>query len=442
MESVVVKKIPIDVRETLVEEIVDMPLNSKKAEKMPSGLTKAILLYWQRNRMSNTGVERLLEAGAMLEPEGTLNISNRLGLPEAAKMFEEAGSPPQAASTTKGCDPRPVKFGLEFVPREPFWKTVYHAIQADKGPFDYLWVADHYTNRNVYVTLSTILIHTDRIIVGTGVTNPYLVNPLITAGAIASLNEIAPGRVVCGIGAGDRTTLEQAGIPQVKPLAAVKESVHLIRLMIKEGGVTDFRGEIFRVPGAKFGLGGNPVPIYIGAQGPKMLKLAAEIGDGVLINSSHPRDLEEAVRYIEEGTSKANRPLNDLDIAAYASFSVDEKPEKAFKAAVPAVAFIMARYPDTVLEKHGIKPERGAKLRENLIKGNFGEAFAQVTPDMVDSFAVWGNPDVCTEKISTILKTGITQFVAGPPIGPNIRRSIDILATKIIPNFRGSRGLT
>lgn len=77
----------------------------------------------------------------------------------------------------------------------------------------------------------------------------------------------------------------------------------------------------------------------------KMFKEAAEIGDGVLINSSNPKDLEEATRYIEEGASKANKPLDALDITAYTSFSVDEESEKAFKAAVPVVAFIIAGAP-------------------------------------------------------------------------------------------------
>ena len=112
-----------------------------------------------------------------------------------------------------------VKFGLEFVPMDLFWKTTYYAIQAEKGNFDNLWITDHFTNRNVYASLTMILVYTEKIIVGTGVTNPYVISPLATAGALASLNEIAPNRVICGIGVGDRTTLEQAGIPSSKPLA-------------------------------------------------------------------------------------------------------------------------------------------------------------------------------------------------------------------------------
>lgn len=330
-----------------------------------------------------------------------------------------------------------VRFGLEFVPRELFWKTTYYAIQADKGLFDNIWITDHFTNRNVYVTLTMILVYTDRITVGTGVTNPYLSHPLVTAGAICSLNEIGPGRVVCGIGVGDRTTLEQAGIPMQKPLAAIRESVYIIREMTSGRSIKNFAGQVYKVPGAKLSFKvGKPVPIYIGAQGPKMLELAAEIGDGVLINASHPKDIETAMKHIKDGVSKANKPLESVDVAAYTSFSVDENPKKALKAAIPVVAFIVAGCPDPVLEKHDIKPELGAKIRESLVKGNLGEAFSQVTSEMVDSFAVAGTPNECIEKIATIIKTGATQIVAGSPIGPNIRRSINILTTQIIPHFK------
>ena len=124
---------------------------------------------------------------------------------------------------------RLVKFGIEFVPRDLFWKTTYYAIQAEKQGFDYLWITDHFNNRNVYVSLAIVSAYTDRIKFGPGVTNPYLVHPVETAQAVASLNEVAPGRVVCGLGVGDKTTLNMVNVAQLKPLAAIRESVQIIR---------------------------------------------------------------------------------------------------------------------------------------------------------------------------------------------------------------------
>lgn len=65
------------------------------------------------------------------------------------------------------------EFGIEFVPRDLYWKTTYYAIQAEKAGFTYLWITDHFNNRNVYVALSIISAYTDKIKFGPGVTNPY-----------------------------------------------------------------------------------------------------------------------------------------------------------------------------------------------------------------------------------------------------------------------------
>ena len=329
-----------------------------------------------------------------------------------------------------------MKFGLEFVPQDLYWKTTYYAIQAEKASFDNLWITDHFTNRNVYISLTTILIYTDRITVGTGVTNPYLVHPVVAASAIATLNEVAPGRVIFGIGAGDKTTLEQVGVQFSKPLKTIRETVEIIKKMTS-GENLHYEGEIYKIPAGKLNFRvKNRIPIYIGAQGPKMLNLAGEIGDGVLINASHPEDLREAVTHIKAGLKASARQTEDLDIVAYTAFSIHKDPGRAFKAAVPVVAFIVAGCPDEILEKHGIKPETAGDIRAMLVKGQFKDAFSKVSSEMVDAFSVSGSPETCVEKISNIAKIGVSQFVTGSPVGPNVRRSIDLFASEVMPHFK------
>src|SRR5512141_438808 len=143
------------------------------------------------------------------------------------------------------------KFGVEFVPNSPYWKLTAYAMIAENQGFNNLWVTDHFGNRNVYVSLTSAAMYTNKITFGTGVTNPWMVNPVITAQAIATLNELAPGRVVLGMGAGDKTTLEAVGIEMGKPLAAVKEAIEMFRKLIA-GEKVAFQGEVFKAAGAKF----------------------------------------------------------------------------------------------------------------------------------------------------------------------------------------------
>jgi 5,10-methylenetetrahydromethanopterin reductase len=329
-----------------------------------------------------------------------------------------------------------VKFGIEFVPREPYWKIVYYSIQAEKGGFSNLWVTDHFNNRNVYVTLSTAAIFTSKIMFGPGVTNPYMVSPVFTAQAVTTLNELAPGRVALGMGAGDKTTLDTVGVEMRKPLIAVQESIDIIRKLINAESVA-YQGKVFRTVGARFLFKPRgKIPIYVGAQGPKMLALAGEIGDGVLINACHPKDVEYAVSYVKEGVNAAGKQFSEVDVAAYTSFSVNEDLKKANKAAVPVVAFIVAGSPPQVLERHGIDVRKAEEIKEALKANDWGRAFGGVTPEMIGAFSVCGTPDMCTERIAELLKLGISQFVVGSPIGANVREAINLVSEEILPHFK------
>jgi 5,10-methylenetetrahydromethanopterin reductase len=329
-----------------------------------------------------------------------------------------------------------VEFGVEFVPMDAYWKTTFYAIQAEKVGFDCLWITDHFNNRNVYVSLAMVAAYTEKIKFGPGVTNPYLVHPVVTAQAVATLNEIAPGRVICGLGVGDKTTLQMLGIEQTKPLATIRETVRVIR-EVASGKTLEMQGEIFKVSRAKLNFKvANPIPIFIGAQGPKMLTLAAEIGDGVLINASHPRDVENAVKFVCEGVEKAGKKLEELSISAYTSFSIASDYEKALKAVVPVVAYIVAGAPEIILERHGISAELAGKVRDAIVHAQWKEAFSYVDNNMVEAFSICGTPETCIEKVDKLLRVGVNQIVVGSPIGSNVRKAIDMIASEVFPHFK------
>ncbi|MFX1510860.1 MAG: 5,10-methylenetetrahydromethanopterin reductase, partial [Promethearchaeota archaeon] len=274
------------------------------------------------------------------------------------------------------------------------------------------------------------------IMIGPGVTNPYLINPVQTASTLMSLDNLSGGRAILGIGAGDKITLNLLGIDRKKPLTAVKESTSIFRTIFDTGKIKDFEGEVFSVEKAKVAYEKTgDIPIYIGAQGPKMLQLAGAIGQGVLVNASHPVDFEFAIKQIKKGITDAKRKASDVDIAAYASVSVAPDMKKATKAAVPVVAFIVAGSPPVVLERHGISPESVEIINKGLSKGDFPSAFEAVTDEMLDAFCIRGTPSECTEKIQALQKVGITQFVFGSPIGPKKRISMELASKEILPHF-------
>ena len=315
----------------------------------------------------------------------------------------------------------------------PLNDLVNHCVLAENQGFDAIWITDHYNNRNVYVTLALVAERTKRVRLGPGVTNAYQVHPALTASAIATIDNISNGRAMLGIGAGDRTTLASLGIQMDKPVAKLKEAVEIIRRLLT-GERLYFQGDFFRIEGAKLSLKCSdiPIPIYIGAQGPLMLRTASAIGDGVLINASHPLDFKYAISQVQEGSPKA-----DFDIAAYASFSVDLDEEKAKKAVVPVVAFIVAGSPEPVLERHGIDPTEADAINSSLSKGDFKKAFGSVTDPMVNAFSIYGSPDHCIQRIRELHEIGVTQVVVGSPIGPDVSASIKLIGEEIIGEISG-----
>lgn len=317
-------------------------------------------------------------------------------------------------------------FGIEFVPSDPALKIGYLSKLAEDVGFETVWITDHYNNRDVYSTLAVLSMLTNRIRLGTGVTNPYTRSPIITASSIASINELSGGRAILGIGPGDKATFDAMGIAWEKPLTRVRESILVIRALLRKERVT--QGGM----NAQLSFSAGNIPIYMGAQGPKMLELAGEIADGILINASHPEDFRAAIPLIRNGIQRAGRKPEDVRICAYTSFSIDRDRSKAASEARKVVAFIAAGSPDAVLERHGISVQERDAISKSISKGDFAGAMSSVTDKMLDVFSVTGTPDDCKARVDELLKTGVNQIVVGSPIGPDKERSIRLISKNIL----------
>lgn len=321
-----------------------------------------------------------------------------------------------------------MKFGIEFVPNEPIDKIVKLVKLAEDVGFEYTWITDHYNNKNVYETLALIAAGTETIKLGPGVTNPYVRSPAITASAVATLDEISNGRATLGMGPGDKATFDALGIEWTKPVTTIKESLVTISTLLS-GEKTPSGASLMGVKSVQ-----EKIPLYMGAQGPMMLKTAGEISDGALINASNPKDFEAAVPLIKEGAESAGKSITDVDVAAYTCCSIDDDQAKAIGAAKIVVAFIAAGSPPPVFERHGLAPDTGAKFGEFLGKGDFGGAIGAVDDALMDAFSVVGTPSDFVPKIEALGEMGVTQYVAGSPIGPDKEKSIKLLG-EVIASF-------
>lgn len=324
--------------------------------------------------------------------------------------------------------------GVELTPEHPVDRVAELGVAAESAGFDTVFASSHYNNRDPFLALDRIAARTDAVRVGPGVANPYETHPVALASRVATLDETSDGRAVFGIGAGDRSTLTNLGYDHDRPLRRVLETFAVARELWTGERVT--HDGTFTAVDAGLNYEPGEIPVYVGAQGPHMIRMGAKHADGVLLNASHPDDFAWAADQVEAGLAERPDSRGGVDFAAYASVSVAEDGDAAREAARPPVAFIAAGAAPPVLERHGIDDDRADAIGEHIGAGEFSEAFAAVSPDMIDAFCIAGTPDAVTERIAAILEYA-DSFVAGSPLGPDLDRAIDLAGAAI---DRGSRG--
>ena len=320
-----------------------------------------------------------------------------------------------------------MKFGIEFVPQIPLKELVRLVKIAEDVGFEYAWITDHYNNKNVYETLALIAAETETIKMGPGVTNPYVRSPAISASAIATIDEISEGRATFGIGPGDKATFDALGIEWTKPVSTIRSAIADINTLLA-GEKTEAGAALGGVKKVQ-----DAIPIYMGAQGPKMLETAGEIADGVLINASNPKDYEAAMPMIKKGLAAAGGD-KAFDVGAYTATSIGPDSDAAKNAAKIVVAFIAAGSPPPVIERHGLPEGFNEQMGAFLAKGDFGGAIGAVSDEALDAFSVCGTPDEFIPKIEGLAEMGVTQYVAGSPVGKNVEESIKLLG-EVIASF-------
>ena len=331
-----------------------------------------------------------------------------------------------------------IKFGVELLGDLPVDQIAELARTAEESEFEYFWIADESPSpsyRDVFVAMTAAALRTKNIKIGAGVCNPYSRHPAQLAVSIFSLNEIAIGRVILGLGPGGSLPLRPLGIRVWnKPISAITEAFKILRGMFA-GETINLRGKVLTAVNCK--LDPPPkekIPIYLAARGPKMLELAGELSDGALLTA--PLEyLDLALNRIKAGAEKAGRKLADIDIANLLPFAMMENGEKAREMVKIDVCFMVADSPDLVHEKIGLNLEEVDALRKALTVG-IPQAVKKVTSAMIDAFSIAGTPEECEEKISEFIKRGVKQVILCSPFGANPRDVIKRVGETIIVKFK------
>jgi len=193
-----------------------------------------------------------------------------------------------------------------------------YAQYAEQRGFEAIWQAESRLVRDAIVPMAAFAAVTSRIRVGSGVLNNWTRNIGLLAATFLTLDDLAPNRIICGIGAWWDPLAKNVGIDRKKPLKAMRETIEVMKRLLNMERVT-FHGEFHHVDGIELDVvhgrrEPRNVPIYIGATQMGMMELAGEIADGVVLNYCVPPEYNhQALQHLEIGANKAGRNLEDID---------------------------------------------------------------------------------------------------------------------------------
>jgi 5,10-methylenetetrahydromethanopterin reductase len=319
-------------------------------------------------------------------------------------------------------DAHPIREGMEYVK------------YAESRGFEAVWQAESRLVRDAIVPMAAFAAVTSKIKIGSGVINNWTRNAAIISTTFLTLDDLAPDRVICGIGAWWDPLAKNVGITRSKPLKAMKEVVTVVRDLLAMKNVT-FHGEFVNVTGIEHDIvhgrrQPRHVPIYIGATGMQMMELAGEIGDGVVLNYLvSPKYNAEALAHLEIGAKKAGRKLDDIDRPQLVVCSVDTDRKKALDGARKLVTQYLGQQPH-IMKASGVSQqlldEIGKVLHWPATEEDVERAMKLVPDDVVQLITASGAPDEVRRKVAEYRANGCTCPILYP-LG-DVKMMIDTFA--------------
>ena len=326
------------------------------------------------------------------------------------------------------------RFGLSrgVSPREDFKMVSKLSKMIEDHGFENLWFIDHQLGmKDVYAAMNVAALATEKIEIGSAVTNLQTRHPTVTANATTALDDLSDGRALLGLGAG-WVALHSINKRPSK-IAELRE------------GIADFRklfsGEEIELYGTELQLATarRQIPIYLAVSQPNMLRLAGEICDGaILMGAADPEFCEWQLKYIYEGLEKAGRDRSELTIDIILTVSVDDDERKAIADVAAWATSQAAQFDQWKSIPEGWKrfaPEFKSAVESYHFKEHLSlraEHKQIVSDEFVQSVAIAGDLDTCVERLRAICELDIDRVSFALLSGGRERR-IKELANDVIP---------
>lgn len=326
-----------------------------------------------------------------------------------------------------------MRLGLCFDGFYSIQETIELARLANDGGMESLWMSDHLCFRDSLTASMALLASTDKIKVAPAPMSPYSRQPIISAMSLATMDEYAPGRIIASPGTGNAAALKEAGIESPRPLKTMREYVTILRNLLK-GDTVKFAGEMLHMNGAKMGfVPSAPIPMYITAVRSRMLQLAGEIGDGVLLSGGcSPGYIARCVADIKAGAEKAGKSIAQVDVAGFITAAVADDPREAIDANKLFLAYIFrnTHHAENIRLGGGKVDQEG--LAAAVGKRDWDAAKKYISDEVVHAHSVAGTPSECRNQLAAFLSGGLNLPVLLPTGTQEARKKVVEMARELV----------
>ncbi len=317
----------------------------------------------------------------------------------------------------------------------PIAEAMEYATYAEQRGFEAVWQADSRLVRDAVVPMAAFATCTETLKIGSGVVDCWTRNPARLASTFSTLDDLAPGRMILGIGAWWDPLAARVGIERRRPLTAMREVVEACRALLADETVT-YDGDFVHLDGVELDYvyqerRPKEVPIYIGATGDRMLELTGEIADGVVLNYLvSPEYNRRAMDRLADGAARVGRSVDDLDRPQLVVCSVAETRAEALDGARLMVTQYLGQQPH-IMKASGVPEslleEIGRVLTWPATHEQVVAASKLVPDDVVQMICAAGTADEVREKVAQYMADGCTCPILYP-LGPDVRLMVDTFA--------------
>ena len=319
--------------------------------------------------------------------------------------------------------------------KHPLRDGMHYAQYAEERGFEAVWQAESRLVREATVPMAAFAAVTSRIKVASGVIPIWTRNVGLLAATFSTLDELAPGRVILGLGAWWEPLATKVGVDRRRPLLAMRETVEATRRLLAMERVT-YHGEFVHLDDVEIDIvhgdrSPKHVPIYVGATGMQMMEVAGEIGDGVVLNYMvGPAYNKQALEALALGAARAGRTVDDIDRPQLVVCSMDRDREVALDRSRELLTQYLGQQPH-IMKASGVDPalieEIGKVLTWPATPEQIKKAMRLVPDDAVQQISASGTPEECVAKVAEYVANGATCPILYP-LGDDVELMIDTFA--------------